>query len=212
MKKMKFTKMVVVAGFGLTIASCSGGEKVENEVVDKAEKVIEIAALGECPTANDLLLTWNNEAIEYSPSEFSLNLGEVKNTLCSFNKRSKTISIFFPVGDLKTKDIADPLEMKDIKAGQGFLEMKFKLANGEMAGVGKYKAEYKADREVYMGIRAIKDGAPMHFSYSDATGSARIIDIKDGKICGDFNFKSVNGSAEYAFKGTFNTKIEEFEY
>lgn len=51
----------------------------------------------------------------------------------------------------------------------------------------------------------------MYFSYGDAKGGARIIDIKDGKICGDFNFKSVNGPAEFVFKGTFNTTIEEFE-
>lgn len=208
---MKLIKYLSVIGVGMTIVACGNGEKTESDLVDKVDKVIEVAALGDCPEGTDMILTWNNEAIEASPSEWSLNLGEVKTSKCSFNKDSKTISIFFPVGDLTTKDMADPLEMKKITAGQGFLKMTFKLANGEMATVGEYKAEYKAEKEVFFGIKSTKDGEPWYFSYGGATGSARIIDIKDGNICGDFNFKSVNGYAEYAFKGSFKTKIEEFE-
>jgi hypothetical protein len=207
MKKSIFIGALVAPLF---LISC-GGAATENKTEENKTEETKVEALGECPSETKLVLDWNKEAQDYYKSEWALNLNASKKVLCSFNKSAKTIQIFYPVGDLKTKDIADPFEMKSITAGQGFMKVTFKLKSKEMPSVGEYEASYGADKEVYFGIKSFRDGEPWFHSFGDHKGTAKIIDIKDGKICGEFSFNGTNGSATTTFTGTFVADIEEFE-
>jgi hypothetical protein len=208
MKKSIFMGALVAPLF---IISCGGAATEENSDEKTTEEKTELVALGACPSETKLVLDWNKEAQDFYKSEWALNLNASSKALCSFNKKGSTIQIFYPVGDLKTKDIADPMEMKSITEGQGFLKMTFKLKSKEMPSIGEYEASYGAEKEVYFGIKSTREGKPWFHSFGDNSGTAKIIDIKDGKICGEFSFSGSNGAATTSFTGSFVCDIEEFE-
>jgi hypothetical protein len=208
MKKSIFVGVLIAP---LLLTSCGGATTEKNSDENKTEEKTELVALGKCPSETKLVLDWNKEAQDFYKSEWALNLNASTKALCSFNKKGSTIQIFYPVGDLKTKDIADPMEMKSITQGQGFLKMTFKLKSKEMPSIGEYEATYGAENEVYFGIKSTRDGQPWFHSFGDNTGTAKILDIRDGKICGEFSFSGTNGAATTSFKGTFLADIEEFE-
>lgn len=159
----------------------------------------------DCPRDN-LISSMEQTTIESFKAVSPLDFSKIKSSGAYLSKDGKKLSVCLSNGDFTIKEMSNDW-VSYIKNKEDFI-LVVKFTNGDAQVVeGEYSASagYKKPFWVYSEVRIFHGEKGATVSLGVNEGKARIISMKDGKICGDFDLKAKNNTSRA--KGEFNTDI-----